>query len=39
MHDRFVTDILKMCIMKFNAEKIFFYNLQDFDLNFAGGIL
>ena len=24
MHGRYVTDILKMCMKKFNAEKIFF---------------
>ena len=39
MHDRYVTDILKMCMKKFNAEKIIFDNLHDFDLHFAGGIL
>ena len=37
MHDRDVTDILKMCMKKFNAEKYFLTNLQDFDLHFAGG--
>ena len=40
MHDRYVTDILKMCMKKFNAEKKnFLPNLPDFDLHFAGGIL
>ena len=36
MHDRYVTDILKMCMQKFNAEKIILTNLQDFDLHFEG---
>ena len=40
MHDRYVTDILKMCMKKFNAEKkSFLTNLLDFDLHLAGGIL
>ena len=32
MHGRYVTDILKMCMKKFNAEKIIFTNLLGFDL-------
>ena len=28
MHGRYATDILKMCMKKFNTEKIFFTNLQ-----------
>ena len=37
MHDRYVTDILKMCMKKINAEKnIFLTNLQGFDLHSAG---
>ena len=39
MHGRYVTDILKMCMKKFNAEKIILTNLQGFDLHIAGGIL
>ena len=39
MHGRYVTDILKMCMKEFNAEKIFLTNLQGFDLHIAGGIL
>ena len=40
MHSRYVTDILKMCMKKFNAEKKNFWtNLQGFDLHIAGGIL
>ena len=39
MHDRYVTDILKMRMKKFNAEKLILTNLQDFDLHFAGAIL
>ena len=41
MHGRYVTDILKMCMKKFNAEKniYFFTNLQGFDLHIAGVIL
>ena len=39
IHDRYVTDILKMCMKKFNAEKNFWTNLQGFDLHIAGGIL
>ena len=39
MHDRYVKDILKMCMKKFNAEKIILTNLRGFDLHFAGGIL
>ena len=40
MHGRYVTDILKMCMKKFNAEKKDFWtNLQGFDLHIAGGIL
>ena len=37
MHGRYVTDILKMCMKQFNAEKIFLTNLQGFDLHLAGG--
>ena len=37
MHGRYVTDILKMCMKKFNAEKYFLTNLQGFDLHIAGG--
>ena len=38
MYGRFVTDILKMCMKKFNAEYFFFWtNLQGFDLHIAGG--
>ena len=36
---RYVTDILKMCMKKFNAEKYLLTNLQGFDLHFVGGIL
>ena len=36
MHGRYVLDILKMCMKKFNAEKIFLTNLQGFDLYVAG---
>ena len=39
MHGRYVTDILKMCIKKFNAEKKFWTNLQGFNVHIAGGIL
>ena len=39
MHGRYVKDILKMCMKKFNAEKLFLTNLQGFDLQLAGGIL
>ena len=40
MHGRYVTDILKMCMKKFNAEKKYLLtNLQGFDLHIAGGIL
>ena len=39
MHGRYVTDILKMFMKKFNAEEIFLTNLQGFDLHIAGGIL
>ena len=39
MHGRYVTDILKMCMKKFNAEKKIWTNLQGFDLHIAGGIL
>ena len=39
MHGRYVTDILKMCMKKFNAEKIIFDNLQGFDLHITEGIL
>ena len=39
MHGRYVTDILKMCMKKFNAEKKFLINLQGFDLHIAGGIM
>ena len=37
MHGRYVKDILKMCMKKFNAEKLFLTNLQGFDLHLAGG--
>ena len=37
MHGRYVTDILKMCMKKRNAEQIFLTNLQGFDLHIAGG--
>ena len=30
MHGRYVTDILKMCMKKFNAEKIFFDKFTGF---------
>ena len=30
MHDRYVTDILKMCMKKFNAEKIMFDKFTGF---------
>ena len=30
MHDRYVTDILKMCMKKFNAEKIIFDEFTGF---------
>ena len=36
MHGRYDTDILKMCMKKFNAEKIFLTNLQGFDLHLRG---
>ena len=39
MHGRYVTDILKMYMKNFKAEKIFLTNLQGFDLHLAGGIL
>ena len=39
IHDGYVTDILKMCMKKFNAEKNFLDRLQGFDLHIAGGIL
>ena len=40
MHGRYVTDILKMCMKKFNADKnIFLTNLPGIDLHIAGGIL
>ena len=39
MYGRYVTDILKICMKKFNVEKIFLTNLQGFDLHIAGGIL
>ena len=39
MHGRYVTDILKTCMKKFNAEKIFLTNLKGFDLHIAGDIL
>ena len=39
MCGRYATDILKMCMKKFNAEKIILINLQGFDLHIAGGIL
>ena len=40
MLGRYVTDILKMCMKKFKAEKKFFLtNLQGFDMHIAGGIL
>ena len=29
-HCRYVTDIMKMCMKKFDAEKIFLTNLQGF---------
>ena len=34
-----VTEILKMCMKKFNAEKNILANLQGVDLHIAGGIL
>ena len=39
MHGRYVTDILKMCMKKFNADFFFLTNVQGFDLLIAGGIL
>ena len=39
MHGRYVTDILKMCMKKFNPEKIIFDKFTGFDLHLAGGIL
>ena len=39
MHGRYVTDIFKMCMKKFNAKKIFLIKLQGFDLHIAGDIL
>ena len=40
MNGRYVTDIFKMCIKKFNAEKIIFDKFKGFDdLHIAGGIL
>ena len=38
MIDLYVTDILKMCMKKFNAEKYFFTNLQGFNLHIAWGV-
>ena len=37
MHGRYVTDILKMCMKKFNLEKIIFDKFTGFDLHLAGG--
>ena len=39
MLGRYVTDILKMCMKKFKAEKKNWTNLQGFDMHIAGGIL
>ena len=36
MHGRYVTDILKMCMKKFNPEKIIFNKFTGFDLHLAG---
>ena len=36
MHGMYVTDILKMCMKKFNVEKIFFDKFTGFDLHIAG---
>ena len=38
MHGRYGTDILKMCMKKFNAEIFFLTNLQGFVLHIAGGV-
>ena len=39
MYGRYVTDILKMCMKKFNVEKKKSTKLQGFDLHIARGIL
>ena len=39
MHSRYVTDILKMCMKKFNAEKIIFDKFTGFWSAHCGGIL
>ena len=36
MHGKYVTDLLKMCMMKLNAERIIFDNFTGFDLHIAG---
>ena len=36
MHGRYDTDILNMCMKKFNAEKIILTNVQRFDLHTTG---
>ena len=36
MQGRYVTDILMMCMRKFDNEKYFLTNLQGFDLHIAG---
>ena len=36
MYGRYVTDILKMCMKKFNAEKVIVTNLHGFNLHIAG---
>ena len=37
MLGRYVTDILKMCMKKFKAEKIIFDKFTGFDMHLAGG--
>ena len=39
MGGRYVTDILKMCMKKFKAEKIIFDKFTGSDMHIAGGIL
>ena len=39
MYGRYVSDIMKMCMKKFNAKNYFLTNLQGFDQHIAGGIL
>ena len=36
MHGRYVTDVLKICMKKFNGEKYFLTKKTSFDLHIAG---